>query len=48
LSSKIRRGDALTVLPTLPADTVDCVIADPPYNSGGARPVQVSGCAMGN
>lgn len=28
------RGDCLAILPTL--DRVDCVIADPPYSSGGA------------
>lgn len=28
-------GDALTVLPTLDAESVDCVLTDPPYNSGG-------------
>ncbi|MFJ8743434.1 DNA-methyltransferase [Embleya sp. NPDC127516] len=32
---RIIRGDALTVLPTLPAASVDAVITDPPYNSGG-------------
>lgn len=30
----LHRGDALTLLPTL-TTTVDTVIADPPYNSGG-------------
>ncbi|MFD7552032.1 DNA-methyltransferase [Streptomyces sp. NPDC059816] len=29
------RGDALTVLKTLPDESVDAVITDPPYNSGG-------------
>lgn len=29
------RGDALSVLRELPSDRVDCVITDPPYNSGG-------------
>ncbi|MGW3228600.1 DNA-methyltransferase [Kitasatospora sp. NPDC001095] len=29
------RGDALTRLSELPSGTVDCVICDPPYNSGG-------------
>ncbi|MFD7645096.1 DNA-methyltransferase [Kitasatospora sp. NPDC059795] len=29
------RGDALTRLTELPNSTVDCVICDPPYNSGG-------------
>lgn len=28
-------GDALDILPTIPAGTVDAVITDPPYNSGG-------------
>lgn len=31
-------GDALAVLPTLQAGSVDCVITDPPYNSGGRTP----------
>ncbi len=31
----LRQGDALTVLSELPANTVDSVITDPPYNSGG-------------
>ncbi|MFI2663760.1 DNA-methyltransferase [Micromonospora carbonacea] len=28
-------GDALVVLPTLPTGSVDLVLTDPPYNSGG-------------
>jgi DNA modification methylase len=28
-------GDCLSVLPTIPSGTVDAVIADPPYSSGG-------------
>jgi site-specific DNA-methyltransferase (adenine-specific) len=28
-------GDALAILPTLPAGTVDAVLTDPPYSSGG-------------
>ncbi|WTW96585.1 site-specific DNA-methyltransferase [Streptomycetaceae bacterium NBC_01309] len=31
----LHHGDALTTLPTLAADSVDCVVTDPPYNSGG-------------
>lgn len=31
----IHQGDALAILPTLPTDSVDAVITDPPYNSGG-------------
>ncbi|WUI00222.1 site-specific DNA-methyltransferase [Spirillospora sp. NBC_00431] len=31
----LHHGDALAVLPTLTAATMDCVITDPPYNSGG-------------
>lgn len=31
----IHHGDALAVLPTLPTDSIDCLITDPPYNSGG-------------
>lgn len=32
----VHHGDALTVLPTLDAASVDAVLADPPYSSGGA------------
>ncbi|SDI50553.1 site-specific DNA-methyltransferase (adenine-specific) [Sinosporangium album] len=32
---QIHRGDALAVLPTIPNGSVDLVLADPPYNSGG-------------
>lgn len=37
-SYTIHRGDALTILQTIPTGTVDAVICDPPYNSsaGGA------------
>ncbi|MBP2704381.1 site-specific DNA-methyltransferase [Microbispora sp. RL4-1S] len=35
MSHTIHHGDALAVLPTIPADTVDLVLTDPPYNSGG-------------
>ncbi|MEU3599286.1 site-specific DNA-methyltransferase [Streptomyces sp. NPDC006798] len=31
----LHQGDALTVLSGLPGDSVDSVITDPPYNSGG-------------
>jgi site-specific DNA-methyltransferase (adenine-specific) len=31
----LHRGDALTVLRTMPDASVDAVITDPPYNSGG-------------
>lgn len=34
-SVDLRHGDALVVLPTLQSNSVDTVIADPPYNSGG-------------
>lgn len=34
-TARIHHGDARTILPTLPAESVDAVIADPPYNSGG-------------
>lgn len=33
--AQIIAGDALAILPTLDPDTVDAVICDPPYNSGG-------------
>ncbi|MGK4581643.1 DNA-methyltransferase [Kitasatospora sp. HPMI-4] len=32
---EIHRGDALTRLAAIPSNSVDCVITDPPYNSGG-------------
>lgn len=32
---KVIHGDTLKVLPTLDADSVDAVITDPPYSSGG-------------
>lgn len=34
----LHRGDALTVLHTLPTGSVDAVVTDPPYNSGGLTP----------
>jgi site-specific DNA-methyltransferase (adenine-specific) len=34
-TATIYRGDVLRVLPALPSDSVDVVIADPPYSSGG-------------
>jgi site-specific DNA-methyltransferase (adenine-specific) len=37
-SSTLYRGDALSVLRDLPAGSVDAVIADPPYCSGGTTP----------
>ncbi|MBW1600907.1 site-specific DNA-methyltransferase [Streptomyces sp. JJ66] len=36
----LHRGDALTVLHTLPTGSVDATITDPPYNSGGLTPAQ--------
>jgi site-specific DNA-methyltransferase (adenine-specific) len=35
---QLHHGDALAVLPTIPDATVDAVITDPPYNSGGLTP----------
>ena len=29
------RGDSLAVLPKLPSESVDCILTDPPYSSGG-------------
>jgi site-specific DNA-methyltransferase (adenine-specific) len=31
----IHHGDALAILPTIAEDSVDLLLADPPYNSGG-------------
>jgi site-specific DNA-methyltransferase (adenine-specific) len=36
----LHQGDALTILPTLPAAAVDAVVCDPPYNSGGRTNTQ--------
>ncbi|MBL1100131.1 DNA-methyltransferase [Streptomyces coffeae] len=36
----LHRGDALTLLHTLPTGSVDAVITDPPYNSGGMTATQ--------
>lgn len=33
---QILQGDALAILPGIPDRSVDCVITDPPYSSGGA------------
>ena len=35
MSIQLHQGDALTILPTLPADAFDLVLTDPPYSSGG-------------
>ncbi|WP_130796426.1 DNA-methyltransferase [Streptomyces otsuchiensis] len=35
MSYVLHRGDALTILKSLPEESIDCVITDPPYNSGG-------------
>lgn len=43
MSAVIHQGDALTVLRSLEADTVDAVITDPPYNSGGRTPADRTG-----
>lgn len=34
-ATQLHHGDALALLPTLPAASIDAVITDPPYNSGG-------------
>ena len=39
----LHRGDALTILHTLPTGSVDAVITDPPYNSGGMTTTQRTG-----
>lgn len=31
----LHHGDALSVLPAIADDSIDCVLVDPPYNSGG-------------
>lgn len=37
MKNELIHGDALTVLPTLPANSFDALITDPPYASGGVR-----------
>lgn len=39
----LHRGDALTVLKTLPDESVHAVITDPPYNSGGRTSAERTG-----
>jgi site-specific DNA-methyltransferase (adenine-specific) len=40
MTIQLHRGDALSVLRTLPDGTADAVITDPPYNSGGRTATQ--------
>ncbi|WP_113701921.1 DNA-methyltransferase [Nonomuraea lactucae] len=35
MSWTLHQGDALAILPTFPDQSIDLVLADPPYNSGG-------------
>jgi len=37
MKNELIHGDALTVLPTLPANSFDALITDPPYASGGTH-----------
>ena len=37
MKNELIHGDALTVLPTLPANSFDALITDPPYASGGVH-----------
>ncbi|MBT2767592.1 site-specific DNA-methyltransferase [Stenotrophomonas sp. ISL-67] len=37
MKNELIHGDALTVLPTLPAGSFDALITDPPYASGGVH-----------
>ncbi|MFE2106657.1 DNA-methyltransferase [Kitasatospora sp. NPDC059463] len=39
----LHEGDALTTLGTIPSATIDAIITDPPYNSGGLTPRQTTG-----
>ncbi len=43
MSYTLHRGDALTVLKTLPDESIHAVITDPPYNSGGRTSAQRTG-----
>ncbi|MPZ67754.1 MAG: site-specific DNA-methyltransferase [Pseudonocardiaceae bacterium] len=38
--AEVLHADALTALPTLTPESVDCVLTDPPYNSGGRTPTE--------
>lgn len=35
MKNQLLQGDALTILPTLEANSFDALITDPPYASGG-------------
>lgn len=35
MSLTLFRGDSLTILPSIADDSVDCILTDPPYSSGG-------------
>ncbi|CAQ43928.1 site-specific DNA-methyltransferase [Stenotrophomonas maltophilia] len=37
MNNELIQGDALTILPTLPANSFDALITDPPYASGGTH-----------
>ena len=37
MKNELIHGDALTVLPSLPAASFDALITDPPYASGGVH-----------
>lgn len=37
MKNELIHGDALTILPTLPANSFDALITDPPYASGGVH-----------
>ncbi|PYC83437.1 DNA methylase [Streptomyces tateyamensis] len=39
----VHEGDALSILDQLPVTSIDAVIADPPYNSGGRTPTERTG-----
>lgn len=43
MSWTLHEGDALTVLDQITSVSVDAVITDPPYNSGGLTPAQRTG-----
>ncbi|NIJ75063.1 DNA modification methylase [Xanthomonas campestris] len=52
MKNQLLQGDALTILPTLEANSFDALITDPPYASGGltaaarARPPSTKYCRM--
>ena len=43
----LHKGDCITILPQLPADTFDCIIVDPPYGINAHKMAALSGTESG-